>query len=146
MSTSAETTWAPRGRRRSALGLALAAGLGLVLLGPGAALAAPPAAPVIADLQVRELAVDQRYVIHVRSTVAQAFDILPSPAGTVRVRLYGVRLGSLDGIEAGDFGTVTLSEEQGGSVLLRIDLADPRYRAHVGQGGNASTVQIRLAR
>jgi hypothetical protein len=120
----------------------------VVLLGLGAesAMAAPPPMLVIADVQVREVAAGQRYLVQVRSSAPQSFDVLPGSPGIVLVRLHGARLGSAGDVEAADFGTLTLQDEAGGSVLLRIELADTSYRVTVGQGGNPSTVEIRVSR
>jgi hypothetical protein len=150
MTTSGRTTPARptrrTGRRRAApaLGLVLIA---LGLLAPAAARPAPAAAPalVLADVQVRELTADRQYLVHVRSTGAQAFDVLPAAAGVVRVRLHGAQLGAIADLVPADFGSITLREEPA-AVLLRVELADPAYTVRVTQGGNPSVVELRIAR
>jgi hypothetical protein len=131
------------------VGACLASTLGSLLvalaLGAMPGLAAPPPALVVADVQVREVAVDQRYLVHIRSSAPQPFDVLPGGPSVVRVRLHGARLGNVGSVETAVFGTLSLQEEAG-SVLLRIDLAGADYRVSVGQGGNASTVEIRVSR
>lgn len=122
-------------------------GLGVLLLAAAVtpADATSPPALVVADVQVREVTAEQRFVVHVRSTGAQPFDVVPSAPGTVRVRLYGAQLGSRAEPTVVSFGTITLAEEAGGHVLLRIDLA-PSYRVQVAQGGSASVVELRIER
>ena len=124
----------------------VAAALALLLSAAGTpAPAASPPALVVADVQVREVTEERRFVVHVRSTAAQPFDLVPSASGTVRVRLYGAQLGGQVEPTVATFGTITLAEEAGGHVLLRVDLA-PAYRCQVAQGGSASVVELRIER
>jgi hypothetical protein len=122
--------------------LATTAAVLLLLAAPALA----SAAGVVADAQVQALGGDQ-YVLRLRSSEAQAFDVLPgSPARVIRVRLYHTTLGLPAGTDTAAFGVVTLTEEPAGHVLVRIDLADTHYRVKVGQGGSASVVEIRISR
>jgi hypothetical protein len=113
---------------------------------------APLAAPaafadsVVADVQIQSLGREQ-YVVRVRSTAPQAFDVL-SGGGTTRlaVRLYRAQLGTIATNETAEFGVVSLAEETAGHVLVRIDLADTRYRIRVTQGSNPNVVEIRISR
>lgn len=102
--------------------------------------------PVVADLQLRS-ADTAHWVLHVRSSGPQAFDVVPQRTATrFAVRLYGAILGSTPPLGASPFGTITVQSERAGNVLVTLQLADKTWRARAAQGASANAVDIRLSR
>jgi hypothetical protein len=122
------------------LGLALG-----LLAGPPSAALRADTAPVIADVQVRQVGPAQ-WVVLVRATAEQAFDVRPAAPGRVTVRLYRVAIGATAAPAATEFGGLGLVAEPGGHALLRIELADPTYRVRVAQGSGPGQVEVRVGR
>lgn len=108
------------------------------LLLPVAALAEP--ALVVADCQVRAFE-GERFVVRLRSTGPQAFDVLPDGA----VRLHGARATGLVVPEAAAFGSVVVAEDDGG-VVARVVPSDAGWRVTARQGSSANVVELRVGR
>jgi len=99
---------------------------------------------VIADAGVVALA-DGSYVVRVRSTAPQAFDVVASEGpGAFTVRLYNASRGDMPPLDPAPFGAVRLWED-GFDVLLRLDLAAGWTRVRARQGDGAGVVEVQIA-
>jgi len=121
----------------------LAAVLLLSRLGAARAGTTPP---VVADLQLRSTDATH-WVLHVRSSGPQAFDVVPQHGGTrFVVRLYGAVLGSTPPLGAAPFGTVSVKPDGSGNVTLTIQLATKNWHASAVQGTSANAVDVQVSR
>lgn len=100
---------------------------------------------VVSDVQVTERGAKQ-YVIQVRSTAAQPFDVVPSgKRRRLTVALHGARLGKVPAVGRAPFGRVKLKTGHGGDVVLRVQLRKG-WKASVRQGGSPNVVDVRIER
>lgn len=99
----------------------------------------------VVDAQLVDLG-QQQFVLRVRSSGPQAFDIIPphDPA-ILEVRLYQAKLDNFAPISESDFGSISFIQEEDDQVLIRFHLSDPAFRLHVNQGDNANTIEITMA-
>jgi hypothetical protein len=109
---------------------------------PSAAQSPPPV--IMADFQVSQLE-DGTYLLRIQSSGPLAFDRLKGKnARQVIVQLYRTRLGVLPSFDPPSFGSMSMTEDSLGNVLLTINLASAKYRATVSQGGNPNIIEIRI--
>lgn len=97
---------------------------------------------VLVDAQVIETG-EKQYLLKLRSTQAQAFDVERAD-DSVRVKLYHVVLGDLSTLGSTPFGFAVFSKESDEDTLLTLIVNDPHYRVSVQQGGSSETVDIRI--
>ncbi|HEV7734003.1 MAG TPA: hypothetical protein VGR62_17665 [Candidatus Binatia bacterium] len=117
--------------------------LGILLLIATIARAEPTT--VVSDLQVSERGTKQ-YVLQVRSTAAQPFDVVPSgKRRRLTVALHGARLGKIPAVGRTPFGRVKLKTGHDGDVVLRLQLRKG-WKASVRQGGSPNVVDVRIER
>ncbi|MGQ0735909.1 MAG: hypothetical protein ACT4QD_19920 [Acidobacteriota bacterium] len=103
------------------------------------------AEPTVADLQVVSSGPDA-WVVRIRATEAQAFDVVTSLPTTTVVRLH---LASLDPdrapLDPTPFGSVLVTADDHG-VDVRLDVLDASYVVKVAQGQSASIVELLVTR
>jgi hypothetical protein len=107
--------------------------------------AAPAARLVLADAQV-VAAGDAGWVLRLRSSGPQAFDVVPQPnPRRLVVRLHGAVLGDLASLGTVPFGTVRIERDRR-DVVVRVTLDDSGLRGRAVQGRSADVVEIRIER
>ena len=101
------------------------------------------AAPVVADVQVTSTG-PNTWTIRIRSSDAQAFDVLPLPEPSeFVVRLHGAVLAETRApIDPVPFGTIGVTSGEDG-VDVRIVLASG-YRVEATQGSSPNVVEMRV--
>jgi len=98
---------------------------------------------VVADCQVTALE-GERWVVRLRSTGAQAFDVVDEGDAVV-VRLHGARAGDVVMPAPGAYGTLSIDEDESG-VVVRVEPSDPGWRVTARQGASPNEVELRIAR
>lgn len=117
--------------------------LGLLLL--LATVARADASAVVSDMQVTERGTRQ-YVLQVRSTEAQPFDVVPSAKRRrLTVKLHGARLATIPALGRAPFGRAKLRTARDGGVVLRVQLRRG-WTASVRQGASPNVVDVRIER
>lgn len=98
---------------------------------------------VVADAQIKSLPEDQ-YLVCIRSSGLQAFDVISEETDSVEVLLYQARLGELNPALSAEFGSIDFTEEPEGRVKVTIDFSGNGYKAKVSQGSDGQSVDIRI--
>lgn len=98
---------------------------------------------VVADAQVKSLPDDQ-YLVCIRSSGPQAFDVISEEADRIEVLLYQARLGGVSSELSAEFGSIHFTEEQDGRVKVTLDFNSNAYKAKVSQGSDGQSVDIRI--
>lgn len=100
------------------------------------------AAPVVADVQIVKTA-DDAWVVRVRSSEAQAFDVVDDDARFV-LRLHRATISaSMAAIDAAPFGRVALSQHEEG---VDVALSRTGFQVVAVQGASPDVVELRVTR